>query len=324
MFALQKWLTTAPLALVAPTLDNWLVGLAIGVLLLLIFLVVLGRPSLTSSRASLAPPTMGLRQQASRWTSHLPFLGSSRFRLWEERLRLAGAPFTPAELYAVALGLSIAGFALLQSALGYTLLSIFLGVIAAVMPFQFINWRAQRNRRLLNLQIEALCLDLAGAAESGFSKMQLLEQAAEAEAPLGPYFAEVLAERDQGVSSLDALENLQRRLSHPQINGLIQALQIHFERGAPVAPLLRAAAEEIRIEDELIIELQTRLEQPRVQFWFVCLLSIPVLLYMRWQDPTAVDGLLGNPIGQIYYLILWGLALFLYFIVRTITNIERL
>ena len=154
--------------------------------------------------------------------------------------------------------------------------------------------------------------------------MQLLEQAAEVEPPLGPLFLEVLAERDQGLSTIDALEHLRQRMQHPQMEGLIQALQIHFERGAPIAPLLREAADDIRIEDELIVEIQTRLEQPRVQFWFVCLLSIPVLLYMRWQDPVAVDGLLGNPLGQIYYLFLWGVALLLYWLVRRLTRLESL
>jgi Flp pilus assembly protein TadB len=312
------------LALTAPSVGNWIVGLAVGGIVLLIFLVLSGRPTLTSQGPPPRKERRTMRQQANQWVIRWPFLGQRRFHYWEEQLRLAGAPFRSAELYGVALGLGIAAAALLQTVLGYVLLSLFLGGVAAVSPFLFVRWRAQQNARLLTLQIEAMCLDLAGAAEGGATKMQLLEQAAEAEAPLGALFAGVLAERDQGVSSIDALEHLRQRAQHPQIEGLIQALQIHFERGAPIAPLLREAATDIRIEDELIVEIQTRLEQPRVQFWFVCLLSIPVLLYMRWQDPVAVDGLLGNPIGQIYYLSLWGVALCLYLLVRRLTRIERL
>jgi Flp pilus assembly protein TadB len=312
------------LALVAPTVSDWIIGLAAGGILLLIFLVLFGRPGVAPEKLAARRESRDLRQQANQWLIRWPFLGQRRFHYWEEQLRLARAPFRSAELYGMALALGIVGAALLQTILGYVLLSLFLGGVAAISPFLFIRWRAQQNARLLTLQIEAMCLDLAGAAEGGANKMQLLEQAAEAEAPLGTLFAGVLAERDQGVSSIDALEHLRQRAQHPQIEGLIQALQIHFERGAPIAPLLREAATDIRIEDELIVEIQTRLEQPRVQFWFVCLLSIPVLLYMRWQDPVAVDGLLGNPIGQIYYLSLWGVALCLYLLVRSLTRIERL
>ncbi|GEM_PF-3560515 len=311
-------------ALVAPSLNDWVIGLAVGGLLLLILLTLWGSPVFPEASSALKNTRQGPRQQANRWFFQFPLIGQKRFLYWEEQLRLAGAPIYTGELYGIAFVLAIAAIALLYALLGYGLLAIFLGIVAAIAPFLFIRWRAQHSRRRLTLQIEAMCLDLAGAAEAGASKMQLLEQAAEAEAPLGPFFVEVMAERDQGISTIDALENLRQRARHPQMEGLIQSLQIHFERGAPVAPLLREAAEDIRIEDELIIEIQTRLEQPRVQFWFVCLLSIPVLLYMRWQDPAAVDGLLGNPIGQIYYLFLWGAALFLYLLVRRVTRIESL
>ncbi len=309
------------LALVSPSIGDWVVGLVAGGVVLLMLRAFLGSPlpeagQLTSSQ--------GLRGRANQWLIHWPFIGQRRFHFWADQLRQAGAPFFPAELYGCALVLAIASALLFNALLGYTLLALFLGVVVSTGPFLLIRWRAQKNQRLLTLQIEALCLDLAGAAESGASKMQLLEQAAEAEAPLGALFAGVLAERDQGVGSIEALENLRHRAKHRQIEGLIQALQVHFERGTPIAPLLREAALDIRIEDELILEILTRLEQPRVQFWFVCFLSIPVLLYMRWQDPTAVNGLLGSSIGQIYYLFLWGLALSLYLLVRRLTRIERL
>ena len=312
------------LALAAPSPQEWFIGLAVGGLVALLLLVLLGSADLPAAALSAQKTRQTLRQRASQWLIQAPLIGQTRFLYWEEQLRLAGAPFFTGELYGLAFGLAVAATALLNALLGYILLALFLGVVAAIAPFLYIRWRAQQNRRKLTLQIEVVCLDLAGAAEGGASKMQLLEQAAEAEAPLGPLFATVMAERDQGVSSIDALENLRQRTHHRQMEGLIQALQIHFERGAPIAPLLREAAEDLRIEDELIVEIQTRLEQPRVQFWFVCLLSIPVLLYMRWQDPVAVDGLLGNPIGQLYYLFLWGVALLLYVLVRRLTRLDSL
>jgi Flp pilus assembly protein TadB len=312
------------LDLAAPSPGDWAIGLAVGGVVALLLLTLLGLPELPASVPSRQKKRRKLRQRASQWLMQVPLIGQKRFLYWEEQLRLAGAPFFPGELYGLAFGLAVATTALLNALLGYIFLALFLGMVAAIAPFLYVRWRAQQNRRKLTLQIEAICLDLAGAAEGGASKAQLLEQAAEAEAPLGPLFATVMAERDQGVSSIDALENLRQRTRHPQMEGLIQALQIHFERGAPIAPLLREAAEGLRIEDELIVEIQTRLEQPRVQFWFVCLLSIPVLLYMRWQDPAAVDGLLGNPIGQLYYLFLWGAALALYILVRKLTRLESL
>lgn len=310
------------LALVFPSISDWLVGLAVGGVGLLALRVFLGSPLPTLP--SQAIRAQGFRGQVNQWLIHWPFIGQGRFYFWAEQLRQAGAPFAPAELYGCALGLALAGAVLFNAVLGYSLLAVFLGVVVATGPFLLIRRRAQQNKRLLALQIETLCLDLAGAAEGGASKMQLLEQAAEAEAPLGPLFAEVLAERDQGVGSLEALENLRQRAKHRQLDGPIQALQVHFERGTPIAPLLHETALDMRIEDELISEIQTRLEQPRGQFWFVCFLSIPVLLYMRWQDPTAVNALLGNPVGQLYYLLLWGLALSLYLLVRRLTRIERL
>ncbi len=309
------------LALVLPSISDWLVALAIGGAGLLLALAFLGSPVPIDPDQITLPE--GLRGRANQWFTHWPFIGQRRSQFWAEQLRQAGAPFFPAELYGFALLLASASALLFNALLGYTRLALFLGVVA-IGPFLLIRWRAPKNQRLLTIQIETLCLDLTGSAESGSSKMQLLEQAAEAEAPLGPMFMGVLAERDQGVSSLEALENLRTRVKHRQIEGLIQALQVHFERGAPIAPLLREAALAICIEDELIIEIQTRLEQPRVQLWFVCFLSMPVLLYMRWQDPSAVNGLLGSPIGQIYYLTLWGLALSLYLLVRRLTHIERL
>lgn len=314
----------AVFALALPSTYHWVVGLVVGGLFLLLLLTLLGSPVAAPKMISSRPPPQAMRQQINSLLVHWPVIGHKRFFFWEDQLRLAAMPFYPAELYGVSAALAIVTAVLLTALLGYPLLAVFLGVVVAWMPFLLVRWRAQSNRRLLTLQIESMCLDLAGAAEGGASKMQLLEQAAESEPPLGFYFSEVLAERDQGVSSIDSLENLRSRVQHRQMEGLIQALQIHFERGAPIAPLLREAADDIRIEDELIVEIQTKLEQPRVQFWFVCLLSIPVLLYMRWEDPVAVDGLLGTTIGQIYYISLWIIALLLYLLVSRITRMERL
>ncbi len=324
MIVLLLSISPAMLALALPSTYHWLVGLVVGGLVLLLCFTFLGSPVSLSYKVTARPSSQTLRRKINQWLINWPLIGQARYLFWEDQLRLAAMPFFPAELYGTSAGLAIATASLLATLLGYPLLAIFLGVVVAWMPFLLVRWRAQSNRRLLTLQVEAMCLDLAGAAEGGASKMQLLEQAAESEPPLGLYFSEVLTERDQGVSSIDSLENLRRRAQHRQMEGLIQSLQIHFERGAPIAPLLREAAEDIRIEDELIVEIQTKLEQPRVQFWFVCLLSIPVLLYMRWEDPVAVDGLLGTALGQIYYVTLWVIALLLYLLVSRLTRIERL
>lgn len=311
------------LPLVLPSITDWAIGFLVVCLVMLIFWL----PSLISSSSSAADKSGG---RASRfpglnaWLIRWPAIGQSRFAFWEEQLRLANAPLRPAELYLIALGLGIAGFLLMEFFMGYVLLSVFLGGVAVSIPFLLIRRRAQRNHRLIALQVESLCQDLAAAAEAGASRMQLLEQAAEVEPPLGNLFARVLVEVDQGVSSVDALERLRAREQHPQINRFIHALQLHFERGAPIAQLLRQTSEEMRVEEELVLEMQTRLEQPRFQFWIVCLLSIPMLLYFRWQDPSAVNALFGSLAGQLYYMALWGITLFIYYIVKRLTRIEGL
>lgn len=307
--------------LVSPGLSSWLVGAGVSAGVLLVLLASRLRQVVAAKPGGTLLSRLG--QAGDAVLCSIPRFGEHWYRRWERRLGWAGMPLRPAELMALSLAWGLLIGLLFEWLLGYALLALFVGLLATRVPYLYVAWRANRQQAKFTRQTERLCITLALEAENGLDSGRLLNRAARARAPLGPLFQHVLDERHQGVDVAVALEHLSARVSHPHLERLLRPLLAHVREGAQLAPLLRAAADEIRMEDELAVQLVTQLAQPRHQFWIVCLLSIPMLVVLHWGDPHAVDTFLGTPL-VLWYLLLWGWAFFLYGIVRWRTTLKSL
>jgi Flp pilus assembly protein TadB len=286
-----------------PTERTWLTALGLASPLLVWWLLLLLRRVRGSAGA--------FWQQVNAFIQGQPVLGQRRYQTWADQLNWADLPFRPAELYLTALACFLGGTLLLHALLGLWLLALLAGTLLASLPFVQVRRLAERRKQLLVQLTERLCLTLAGEIENNATTYQLYVRAARAKAPLGPIFAQVVADVRGGSTDREALEAVLKEQQHPVLERLIGPLLLLVTKGSEVTPLLRSAAEDIRKAEQRRIQLELRLAQARYQFWIVALLVVPMLLVLHWAAPATVELFLSFPL-VLYFISLVALTLLIY------------
>ena len=274
------------------------IGLCVALVALLTARAIAAIPPEDRSWLDRRPAFVGWLWWPTRWIAHL---GGARLparlhRRTLARLRIAGLDYvmTPAQLLAhriaaaLALGLAGAIAAALLPWAGIPAGFVVGGAAGLLLALSWFNDRVQRRRSQL-LKTLPFFLDLVTlCVEAGLNLTGAFQQAV-AKGPAGPLrdgLQRVLRDIRAGKSRADALRELAERLDEPALGQLVSAIIQAENMGMSLGPVLRAQAEQRRMErfalaEKKAMEAPVKLLLPLIAFIFPCtflVLGFPIAL----------------------------------------------
>ena len=202
---------------------------------------------------------------------------------------------------------------LVLSSLGYvfsTLLvrNIYLCLLCGAFLFSipFIYLLYKKNKRMTKLYeqlpdaLELISRALkAGHAFTGGMKLV----ADEFPDPIGPEFAETLAEVNFGISVQDALKNLANRVDCSEMKYFVVAVSIQRDTGGNLTEILDTLAYLIRERFKLRGKIRTLSAEGK--FSAIVLIALPIFLFIiiYFVNPNYISVLFIDPAGQIALIV---------------------
>ncbi len=238
------------------------------------------------------PPPLGYRMLwwPVQWLAHYlePWLPAARQTAGLTRLRIAGLDFalSPAQFLAGRLLWAlIAGLIAAWVADSFRLPSLWPFVLGAVFGFVYpAIWLRDRIelRRRQSLKSLPFMLDLITlCVESGLNLTGAIGQAVD-KGPAGALkdeFARLLRDVRAGKPRAEALRELAARMDMPAISNFVATLIQAEATGMSLGPILRAQADQRRVErfaraEKLAMEAPVKLLFPLIFFIFPCVFAI--------------------------------------------------
>jgi tight adherence protein B len=202
---------------------------------------------------------------------------------------------------------------LVLSSLGYvfsTLLvkNIYLGLLCGAFlfssPFVYLMYKKKRRMNKLYEQLPDTLELISRALKAGHAftgSMKLV--ADEFPDPIGPEFAETLAEINFGISVQDALKNLANRVDCSEMKYFVVAVSIQRSTGGNLTEILDTLAYLIRERFKLRGKIRTLSAEGK--FSAIVLLALPIVLLitMYFLNPNYITILFIEPAGKIMLIV---------------------
>ena len=203
------------------------------------------------------------------------------------------------------------------------LLMLFVGVLAAAVPFVHVWWKRKRRfDQFLELLPDALDLMSRGlSAGHAFSEAMHMVSA-EMPDPIATEFRKTYEEQNLGLSLKLALENLTQRIPLLDLRMCVTAVLIQRETGGNLAEILEKVAYTIRERFRILGDLKTLTTSSRLSAWLLCALPIFVTIMITIMNPEYMAILWKDPRGHILIAVALGLQVTGMLIVQKILRIR--
>lgn len=169
-------------------------------------------------------------------------------------------------------------------------LKIFVGIIAAVLPFAHIaTKRKKRLKKFLQLLPDALDLMSRGLSAGHAFTEALHMVATEMPEPISGEFRKTYEEQNLGLSLKLALDNLVHRVPLLDLRMCVTAIMIQRETGGNLSELLEKVAYTIRERFRIMEDLKTLTLSSRWSALLLCALPILLAVYISIMNPTYME-----------------------------------
>lgn len=228
-------------------------------------------------------------------------------KIFDIKMQQAGFPLLGAEfivvLTAIAVAIGLFTFIFTESIIQ----SICMIILTVILSLIYVNIKISRRRKAFDNQIGDALVMMSNAMRSGFSFMQSVDMVAnEMSAPISSEFAKLVGEMRLGISTDDALKNINQRVGSKDFELVVIAVMIHRQVGGNLTQIFDSISETIAERIRMKNEIKTLTAQGRLSGWFVGLLPFALGLFMYINDPDYLNPLIHNKIGQM--LIGFGLV----------------
>lgn len=234
--------------------------------------------------------------RASRRGSALP----APLKYLEGRLKAAGVDWSPGYIAGM-----IAGVGLGAGLLAWVVLGIpWVAALATAVGFYAPVWRlnkvvAARAERVMG-QLDQVCTGLIQSVSGGYDLLEAIKREAKRTPDPTGYELRRIVERHQGGEYLNTvLEEFAERVDLEEARLFAVGLELAFEEGAKVVPVLQSIQRSLRNRRELqglVRELTVANERQSMVMAAIPLVLFPVL---RLMVPGYTQPLFGTPGGQI-------------------------
>jgi tight adherence protein B len=240
-----------------------------------------------------------------------------------EKLSKADIKLRVSEWYAVnltvGLVLAAASFLRFQS----IIIAVVFFVIGVILPRFYLGMRVRRRIRRFNNQLGETLMLVSNALKAGQSFSQAVDTVAKnAPAPMSAEFNRASREINLGLSTEDALINMNKRVSSEDFDLVVVAVSIHRQVGGNLAEILDAISDTIRQRIRIKGEIRTLTAQARISGYIITALPFALGGIITLITPSYTKPLIENPLGWAMI----GYAIFSisigYFLISKITAIE--
>lgn len=228
----------------------------------------------------LAPrqPAKAAPDEAAAREGRLARLLDARLPWLRGKLVAARAPFTPVQVVAGSLGLTVAFVTLLRVLHIPWPVAISAALWGgAAGPVLLVSALAARRRRLFLTQMPQAVDLIARSLQAGHPVTTAMSIVAEQMPdPIGPEFGVVIAEMRHGLDRDAALRNLLRRFPIPELRMFAASLEVTRETGGNLAEVFLKLGEAIRGKAQLRLKVRAISAEGRLTFWVVA--GLPVVV----------------------------------------------
>lgn len=180
----------------------------------------------------------------------------------------------------------------------------YVGVLAAILivavEYIYVLLRIDRRSAAFTNQLGDCLMMVANALRAGFSFLQAMEMISkEMEPPISEEFQHVMRDIGLGATMERALDDMDKRVGSPDFSLVVTAVLIQQQVGGDLAQILDTISETIQDRIRMRREVKTLTTQGRMSGVILVLTPIALALFMLSTDPTYLDPLFKNPIGQM-------------------------
>lgn len=139
------------------------------------------------------------------------------------------------------------------------------GFIGSFAPKAYLLFLIERKRKLMATQIQDSLMNIADALNSGHVIGKAIEIVGyETPYPLGNEFLRAHSEMETGKTLEDALEDMKKRVDLSDFTMAINAIEIQYEVGGKLEPLLRNIAKIINERQELKKDIEKTISSSKM------------------------------------------------------------
>ncbi len=218
-------------------------------------------------------------------------------RRLDTRLEAAGAQLRPAE-YLVGVTLAASAAALLGVAVDGLLLAMMLaaGVVAAARAT--LTHLVQRRQQAVAEQLPDTLQILASSLRSGYGLLRAIDMLGDqAPDPTGQEFRRMLVEVRLGRDLDDALRALARRIALPDLEWVVQAIEIHREVGGDLAEVLDTVRHTVTEREQVRGQIRALTAQGRLSARILIALPIVMAGLLLLTRRAYMNELTRDPLG---------------------------
>ncbi|QST02979.1 type II secretion system F family protein (plasmid) [Pontibacillus sp. ALD_SL1] len=189
-------------------------------------------------------------------------------------------------------------------ALGRFLAAGVLGFLGTLAPKLIVMVKIQKRYKLLQDQIQDALLNIADALKSGHIIQKAIQIVGkDMPYPIGEEFSKTHNEMDAGKSFKKAMKELKRRIDIKDFTMAINAMEIQYEVGGKLEPLLRNMSKIIQQRQELKKEIDKTIANSKMVG--IILLSAPIFFAITFtllnKEQYAV--MITTLVGQILLVV---------------------
>jgi tight adherence protein B len=302
--------------------------LALGVLMAVIALALPAPPAPSLDGRPRWETQTTLRERIERPFQALADRSSRRGRLnggltLTEHLARADLKLRSSEFVMVQVGFLTLAALLALWRFGFAPQFVIAGVIAYLIPMQYVRWRQRRRLNKFHSHLPDTLSLLANAMKSGLSLPQALEAVAQtATSPISEELDRVIREMKLGTTTVAALGNMVRRVGSEDLDLIVTAISIHSTVGGNLARILDGISHTIRQRVQVKQQISAMTAQMRASGWIITLLPFIVAGILNIITPSYFGIMFSDPAGR-FLLVLAGFSIFIGNVfVRRITNLR--
>lgn len=252
----------------------------------------------------------------------LPVLGNY-LRKTADQMRQAHLYLKPAEYLIISVILSLLIFLIFLTITKNLGLALITAILTFAAPKIYIVSLQEKRRKLLNNQLPEFLNILSNALRAGLSFNQAIVTAGnEMTDPIRWEFQKVMRDNNLGRPIDVALEELAKRTGDEDIEMLVSAIIIQRQVGGNLSEILDMIANTIRERVRLRGEIRTMTAQNKMAAVVIGLLPIAMGFVLTILNPTYMDPLFSDPVGQVLIIIAIFMVIMGAIMLKRITKLE--
>lgn len=197
------------------------------------------------------------------------------------------------------------------------------GLVGYFLPRIFVGFRQGQRQSAFASQLPDAISLLANSMRSGYSLPQSMELLSrEGSPPISTEFARVVREIGLGLGLEPALNNMTRRIRNDDLDLLVTAVLVQQEVGGNLASILEIIGHTIRERIRIKGEIKVLTAQQTSAGGLVGSMPVVLTVILFLINPTYMNELFSNLIGNIIFCIAAGLLIVAAFLIRKIVDIQ--